>query len=205
MNMTTITDLISQYGYIGIALLIALENIFPPIPSEVILTFTGFLTLTHGLSIPGAILAATIGSIIGALVLYGAGRLLKVERLESIVSGRIGQVLRLKASDIEKASNYFLKHGGKTIFLGRFIPIIRSMISIPAGMTKYPLGHFVMLSVFGTIIWNTVLIYLGHSVGSAWPKIVAGFESYSHIAAIAIVILFIIGVAWWYFKKKRPA
>ncbi|KRM57668.1 DedA family protein [Secundilactobacillus malefermentans] len=205
MNMTTITDLISQYGYIGIALLIALENIFPPIPSEVILTFTGFLTLTHGLSIVGAIIAATVGSIAGALVLYGAGRLLKVERLEAIINGRLGKILRLKATDIEKASNYFLKHGGKTIFLGRFVPIIRSMISIPAGMTKYPLTHFMTLSIIGTLIWNTVLIYLGHSVGSAWPTIVAGFSSYSKIAAVLILIGLVTGAIWWYVKKKKAA
>ena len=205
MNMTTITDLISQYGYIGIALLIALENIFPPIPSEVILTFTGFLTLTHGLSIVGAIIAATVGSIAGALVLYGAGRLLKVERLEAIINGRLGKILPLKATDIEKASNYFLKHGRKTIFFWRFDPIIRSMISIPAGMTKYPLTHFMTLSIIGTLIWNTVLIYLGHSVGSAWPTIVAGFSSYSKIAAVLILIGLVTGAIWWYVKKKKAA
>lgn len=105
MNTQTIMTLINQYGYLAIVFLIALENVFPPIPSEVILTFTGFLTLTTHLTVWGAIIAATVGSIIGAIVLYGVGRLVSVERLSRFVETRAGRLLRLKQTDIERAGN----------------------------------------------------------------------------------------------------
>src|SRR5699024_9890314 len=119
MNTTVLTELINQYGYLAIALLIALENIFPPIPSEVILTFAGFLTLNSELHMLGVIVASTIGAVLGALILYLAGHLLSAERLEKILSGKVGQLLHFNDKDIAKSISFFKKHGSKAIFFGR--------------------------------------------------------------------------------------
>ena len=131
-----IIQIIENWGYLGVGLLIAIENIFPPIPSEVILAFGGFVTTKTALNVVGVIIAATLGSTIGAIVLYLIGKILNKERLERIISGKIGKVLRLKKSDIEKADKWFDTKGQKTVFICRFIPIVRSLISIPAGMSE---------------------------------------------------------------------
>ena len=136
---TTIIDFISNYGYLAVAILIAVENIFPPIPSEVILTFGGFLTTYTSLEVPGVVAAATFGSLAGAAVLYGAGMLLNKERLKKIVSGRAGKLLGLKAGDVEKADGWFQKTGTKAVFFCRCVPVVRSLISIPAGMSRMKL------------------------------------------------------------------
>ena len=125
-----ITEVMNTYGYIGILLLIALENIFPPIPSEVILTFGGFMTTTSNMSIIGVIIVSTIGSIVGAIVLYGIGLLIDVNRLEKIVD-KWGHILRLTSKDINKANAWFHKFGVWAVFLGRLVPLVRSLISIP--------------------------------------------------------------------------
>lgn len=128
MSENTITELINQYGYFGIAFLIAIENIFPPIPSELVLVFTGYLTVTSKLTIWGSVLSATFGALAGAMVLYGVGRLLSVKQIEKLVSGRFGKLMHLKPTDIEKAARYFNNHGGKAILIGRCIPVVRSLI-----------------------------------------------------------------------------
>lgn len=190
-------SIMENYGYVGIMLLIALENIFPPVPSEVILTFGGFMTTTTNMSILGVVIASTIGSVIGAGVLYFIGLQLDVERLDKIVE-RWGHILRLTKKDVHKADAWFDKYGPWTVFFCRFVPLIRSLISIPAGMSNMKLGLFFLLTTLGTLIWNIVLVYLGASVGASWEEIVAKMEIYSDIVyvvlallAIAFVIIFI--------------
>ncbi|MFT8837644.1 DedA family protein [Liquorilactobacillus satsumensis] len=202
MNTATLTDLINQYGYFGIAALIALENIFPPIPSEVILTFSGFITLSSRLSVTGTIIAATIGAVIGALVLYALGRLLSAKRLERLLAGRTGKLLHLKSSDVARAAAFFKRHGGQAVFFGRFIPLIRSLISLPAGMSGYPLGRFLLFSTLGTLIWNTVLILVGRLAGHTWPHIVTTIEGYGKLLLL-IVLLVAVLAFWWYHRQKR--
>ena len=131
---SVITGLVSRFGYWGVLLLIAVENIFPPIPSEVILTFGGFLTTCTEMTPPGIILFSTLGSVAGAIVLYGVGRLLAPQRLEALLSGRVGRVLKMESADVHKASDWFAAHGWPSVFYCRCIPILRSLISIPAGM-----------------------------------------------------------------------
>ena len=131
---SVITGLVSRFGYWGVLLLIAVENIFPPIPSEVILTFGGFLTTCTEMTPPGVILFSTLGSVAGAIVLYGVGRLLAPQRLEALLSGRVGRVLKMESADVHKASDWFAAHGWPSVFYCRCIPILRSLISIPAGM-----------------------------------------------------------------------
>lgn len=190
-------EIMNEYGYIGIMFLIAIENVFPPIPSEVILTFGGFMTTTSNLSMTGVVISATAGSVIGAIVLYIIGLLLDVTVLEKIVN-KWGSILRITINDIHKADNWFNRYGAWTIFLCRFVPIIRSLISIPAGMAKMNLGLFLPLTILGTLIWNIVLVYLGASVGASWEIIVQYMEIYSKfiyvilcLLVIALVIVFI--------------
>lgn len=202
MDTTVLTELIGQYGYLGIALLIALENIFPPIPSEVVLTFTGFLTLTAGLNVLGAITAATIGAVLGATILYAVGHFLSVERLEKLLNGKLGQTLRFKAKDLNKATNFFQKNGILALFFGRFVPVVRSLISVPAGMTHYKFTSFIILTTLGTLIWNTVLIFVGRMAGSAWPQIVAMIETYSLVTVIILALAFV-GGGFYFFNRKK--
>lgn len=149
MNSSLLTNLINDYGYFGIALLLALENIFPPIPSEIILGFTGFLTISSNLDIFGSIIAATIGALIGALILYFFGKIISVGRLEQLLTGRLGKILHFKPADLERASSFFNRHGNSAVFFGRFVPVVRSLISIPAGMSNYSLGRFIFFQLWG--------------------------------------------------------
>lgn len=198
-----IIQMMNQFGYFGVFFLIALENIFPPIPSEVILLFGGFMTTYTKLNVIGVVIASTLGSLLGAIVLYYIGKILNKERLKKIIHGKIGKVLRLKASDIDKADHWFDTKGNKTVFFCRFIPIVRSLISIPAGMSEMPMGKFLIYTTVGTMIWNTVLTVLGNKVGENWEDILLIFENYSHIAAIVLVIIFIVGVYYFYHKKLK--
>ena len=187
-----IISIMNQFGYLGVFLLIAIENIFPPIPSEVILLFSGFMTTYTSLNIVGMIIASTLGSLVGAIALYYIGKILNKERLKKIVAGKIGKVLRLKAKDIDKADAWFDTKGNKTVFFCRFIPIVRSLISIPAGMSEMPMPKFLVYTILGSAIWNTVLVVLGNQVGEKWTSILHIFDQYSHIVLILLIILFIV-------------
>ena len=198
-----IINIMEQVGYLGVFLLIAIENIFPPIPSEVILVFGGFMTTYTSLNIPIMILAATLGSLLGAIVLYYIGKIFNKERLKRIVNGKIGKVLRLKASDIEKADKWFDTKGNKTVFFCRFIPIVRSLISIPAGMSEMPMQKFLIYTILGSLIWNTVLIIVGSIVGDKWETIVGYLDNFSNIILIILVIIFVVAMYYWFVIRKK--
>ena len=193
-----ILTIMEQFGYIGVFLLIAIENIFPPIPSEVILLFGGFMTTYTKLNIVIMIIAATLGSILGAIVLYYIGKIFNKDRLKKIISGKIGKILRLKNSDIDKADKWFDTKGNKTVFFCRFIPIVRSLISIPAGMSEMPMCKFLVYTTFGSLIWNTVLVVIGSIVGENWTSILTIFDTYSSIVVVVIAIIFVICVYLFY-------
>lgn len=196
-----IINIMNEFGYLGIALLIAIENIFPPIPSEVILTFGGFMTTYSKINVIGVVISSTIGSAIGAIILYLVGRIFSKERLEKIVDGKIGSLLHFKNQDIEKANSWFEKKGNFTVFFCRFVPIVRSLISIPAGMTKMKFPQFIILTTIGSLIWNSVLVYLGVITGSSWEKVVRYVQSYSKIVLIGILLVLAIGLLVLYKKK----
>lgn len=198
-----ITEFMEQFGYIGIFLLIALENVFPPIPSEVILTFGGFMTTYTNMTVVGVIIAATIGSVLGAVILYGAGYILNVDRLEAIID-KWGKYLRLKKEDVRKADAWFDKYGYWTVLFCRMIPLIRSLISIPAGMAKMKFGLFLLFTTIGTLIWNIILVSVGAAVGGSWEKIVEFMDVYSNIAYAVIgvgIVIFLI----WFIRRWRKA
>ena len=196
-----IVSVMSEYGYFGIFLLIMLENVFPPIPSEVILTVGGFMTTTTTMTIPGVILASTAGSVVGAAVLYGVGLLLDVERLEKIID-KYGSWLRVKKQDIHKADAWFDRFGIWTVFFGRLIPLVRSLISIPAGMSNMKFWLFISFTTLGTLLWNTVLVFVGEAVGENREQIMRQLELYSNLV-YALIVVGAIAAVWYYAKKIR--
>jgi len=197
-----IISLMEQFGYLGILLLIMIENVFPPIPSEVILCFGGFMTNSTSLTVLGVVIFSTIGSVLGAIILYLIGKILNKERLIKIVSGKIGKILRLKKKDIEMADKWFDTKGAKTVFFCRFIPIVRSLISIPAGMSEMPFIKFLILTTLGTLIWNTVLTILGSIMGEKWHVIAEIIDKYASIVLVILIIIFIVGIVLFYKKRK---
>lgn len=200
---TWITSIMADFGYIGIFVLIMIENLFPPIPSEIILTFGGFMTTVTSLNVVMVIIVATLGSVVGAILLYKVASYFGKERLTKIVL-KYGRILRLKESDIERAENFFLKYGSWAVFLCRMIPLIRSLISIPAGMTKMKMSKFLILTTAGSLLWNTVLIGLGAMLGESWSEIVVFMDSFSTIIYSIIAILVVVGLGFFFrarFKK----
>ena len=198
-----IIDIVNKFGYMGIILLIAVENIFPPIPSEVILTFGGFATTISSITVIGTIIAATIGSVIGAIVLYWIGRVLNEERIDKIVDSKVGKILGLKKDDIHKAFSWFDNKGKFAVFFGRFIPIVRSLVSVPAGMAKMPMVAFLVLTTVGSLIWNTVLITLGRIAGASWNRIAEYIGGYSDIVFGGFIVVFVLGIIAFYLKKSK--
>lgn len=198
-----IINIMNSYGYIGVFLLILIENIFLPIPSELILLFGGFMTTYTKLNIIGMIISSTLGSLIGALLLYKIGTIFSKEKLKILISGKLGRVLKLKNSDIDNANKWFTNEGKKTVFFGRFIPLIRSIISIPAGINKMNISKFITYTLLGSIIWNLVLIILGHIVGRNWKAILKIFKLYSRFSLLLLFILLIILITKLYKNKSK--
>lgn len=201
-----IIDIMNQWGYLGVFFLIAVENIFPPIPSEVILLFGGALTaaaLGGKLSVFWMIVAATLASLAGAILLYYIGKILKTERLKKIVSGKVGKVLRLKPADIDRADKWFDEKGNITVFFCRCVPLLRSLISIPAGMSEMKMGKFVLYTVVGSAIWNTILVTIGHNLGNNWESILGFFDNFSHIVVAICIVVAVAVLVWWFGFYRR--
>lgn len=190
-------NIMSKYGYIGVFFLILIENIFPPIPSEVILLLSGFMTHTSNLKVPLLILSSTLSSLLGAYILYFLGKILNEERINNIVNSKIGKILHLKLNDIKKSINWFNKKGSISVFFGRCIPIIRSLISIPAGISKMDIKIFTIYTFCGSLIWNTLLISLGKYLQNNWVIIIKYLKIYKEY--VLIILLVIISI---YILKK---
>ena len=175
-----ILTVLEEYGYFGVLALILIENLFPPIPSELILTFGGFLTVARQLSAGWMIAAATAGSVIGAMLLYGIGMFMDTERLEKLAD-RHGRWLRITRHDIRRADGWFRKHGPWTVLVCRVIPLVRSLISIPAGMAGMNFPLFLLLTALGSLVWNSILIGLGMQLGAHWQLVIGYMDTYSVI------------------------
>lgn len=193
-----VTDVIKSSGYLGVAGLIALENIFPPIPSEVILPLAGVLSGQGRFSYFGVVAAATAGSVIGAFVLYAVGYQLGKERVLRLVKRR-GHWLFLTEDDLHRASGWFDRHGGKSVLLGRCVPGVRSLISIPAGIEHMPLGRFTIYTAVGSGVWNAALVGLGWWLGSQWQQV----SQYVQYVEYAIWAGIIIAIAWFVWRRWR--
>ena len=198
-----IIKIMNNFGYLGVFLLIAIENVFPPIPSEVILLFGGFMTTFSDMNIVGVIISSTLGSVLGAIILYYIGKIFNKERLKKIITSKPGKILRLKPEDIDKADEWFDTKGNKTVFFCRFVPIIRSLISIPAGMSEMPMKKFLIYTAAGSLIWNAALTIAGSIVGENWTSILDIMDKYSHIILVLLIIIFVIAVVLFYKKRKK--
>ncbi len=184
-----ILQVMSELGYVGIVLLMFLENVFPPIPSELIMPAAGFAAARGELSLVGVIVAGGIGSVLGAIVLYAVGRMLNEQRLIELTD-RYGKWLLLSSNDIRKADGWFDRHGKKVVFFGRLIPGIRSLLSIPAGMSGMPFGQFLLYTSLGTTLWSGMLAMAGYQLGSHYEVIELWLAPVSKVVlAICLVVL----------------
>ena len=193
-----VTDIVEDLGYIGLLLMISLENVFPPIPSEIVLPLAGYLTGQGRRWFPGAVLAATAGSVLGALVLYYVGYYFGEHRLRSIVR-KIGKWAMISESDIDKADAWFDRHDRKAVLIGRLFPVVRSLISIPAGIRRMQLTHFIVYTAIGSAIWNSVLIGIGWILGDNWDDV----EQYVGYLQYLVILAVLVGAGWFILAKAR--
>lgn len=196
-----VIQVMNSFGYIGIFLLILIENLFPPIPSEVILTFGGFMTTYTNMNVTGVIAASTAGSVIGAIILYYGGKMIPRQKLEKLLDGKAGTWLHFDKQDVEDAVTWFDKKGKTAVLICRCVPIIRSLISIPAGMAQMNFFNFVTLTTLGSLVWNTVLVCAGAFTGESWGKVLDIMGTYSEITVLVIgAVTF--GACSIFFRKK---
>jgi len=201
-----IISLMSQFGYFGVFFLIFIENIFPPIPSEVILAFGGFATTVpeYNMSMVGVVIASTLGSVAGAILLYWIGAKFNVDVIERFVA-KWGHILRLKVEDIEKADKWFEKRGILAVFLCRMVPVLRSLISIPAGMAKMKFQTFMLFTVLGTLIWNILLVAAGAALGANWHTIVSILGTYQDLTFVVFALIAIALIVWFIRRNKAKS
>ena len=206
--MTTATDgswltalvdwavsLMEVIGPAGAGLAIALENVFPPLPSEVILPMAGLTASRGTFTLFEALVWTTLGSIVGAFLLYGLGRRLGAERLRAVAA----RIPLMHADDVDRTVAWFERHGGKAVFFGRMLPIFRSLISIPAGVTRMPVWRFGLLTAAGSLVWNTVFVLAGFLLGESWHVV----EMYADILQYVVIGAAIVGVAWFVAARTR--
>ena len=167
---TWVQDVIESLGYLGVALLVIAENVFPPIPSEIVLPFAGFVARRGDGSVVVMVLAATIGSVIGALVLYAIAAAIGPDRIHMFVV-RFGKWFGVKESDMVRAEAWFDRRSNVAVLVGRCVPLIRSLVSIPAGFRRMPFGRFIVLTALGSAVWNVALIGAGAALGDQWDKV----------------------------------
>jgi membrane protein DedA with SNARE-associated domain len=194
-----VVDVIDRLGPVGVGGLIALENVLPPIPSEVILPFAGFAANRGDINVVAAWVAATIGGLLGAWVLYGVGAAFGTERLEQLAAKR--WFFLFSASDLARGERFFEKHGAKVILFGRCIPLVRSIVSVPAGLERMNPVRFTLLTVLGSGVWNAVFIGAGYGAGDNWESIEGYIKPFSYLA----VALLGLGVLYLVVRRARES
>lgn len=187
-----VTDVIDKLGYVGVALLVALENLFPPIPSEIIMPFAGFVARDGGATLPGMILAATVGSLVGAVVLYGIAAWIGPDRLDRFLV-RYGKWFRLTPADVDKAERWFDKRSDFAVLVCRCIPLVRSLISIPAGFRRMDLKRFLLLTLIGSLVWNAALVIAGYVLRDNWEDV----EPIIGVVQWIVIALILVAIGWY--------
>jgi membrane protein DedA with SNARE-associated domain len=196
-----IIEAMNHYGYLAIMVFVVLENILPFVPSELVLTFAGLMTTQSAMTVPGVILDATILSVVGSLGLYGIGRFISEDRLAALVDTKLGRLVGFKKDDIYKSTEWFQKKGKYSVLFCRCVPVLRCLISLPAGTSKMNLPIFILFTFIGSLLWNLLLVNLGAAAGNNWETIVhkLGFAT----SVIGAVVLCACGAAFLLFLKKR--
>ena len=192
-----VQDVINQFGYFGVALLVVIENIFPPIPSEIVLPFAGFVAqqgsagvAQSDTSVIGMMIAATIGSVVGALILYVISSAIGPERLRAFVQ-RFGRWFGVKQTDLLRAEAWFDRRSFVAVLVGRCVPLIRSIVSIPAGFRRMKLTSFILLTAVGSAVWNIALIGAGALLGDQWERVGEYVGVFQWLVIGAILVLLV--------------
>lgn len=193
-----VTRVIDAIGYLGVAFLVALENVFPPIPSEVVLPAAGFWAKENGGIGPLIlmIVAATVGSVVGAWILYGVARVIGRDRLKALIA-KYGRWLGIKVKDVDKAETWFDKREYLAVLVCRCVPLVRSLVSIPAGFSEMPIGRFTLYTAIGSAIWNTALILVGYAAHSYQDEVESVIGYVQYVVLLAIVV----AVGWFLWKR----
>jgi membrane protein DedA with SNARE-associated domain len=187
-----ITGFVVRSGYVGVFLLMLAENIVPPIPSELIMPLAGFTAARGQLSLVLVILAGTAGSLLGAVLWYFVGKRMGLERLKHLAA-RHGRWVTLSPADVDRADDWFRRHGAKAVFFGRLIPTVRTLISVPAGIADMPLPGFLAWSALGTVLWTTLLAGAGYLLQSQYERV----ADYLNPVSTVVVVLII---AWYFYR-----
>jgi membrane protein DedA with SNARE-associated domain len=185
------TNFVEQTGYVGIALLMLLENVFPPIPSELIMPMGGFAAARGSLSLPGVVVAGGIGSLAGALFWYGVGRWIGCERLRDFAA-RHGAWLTLSPAEVDRAQTWFRRHGWLAVLIGRLVPGVRTLISVPAGIAGMPLRPFLLFSAAGTVAWTTLLATAGYMLEDHYHAVASWLNPLANVVVASLVILYLV-------------
>ncbi len=197
--------IMEQFGLLGVTVMMFLENVFPPIPSELIMPAAGFAAAMGKMNLVLVIIAGTLGSVLGALPLYYLGTVFDEKRLFSLAE-KYGKYVLVKPSDVTNAQDWFHKYGKTVIFFGRMIPAIRSLISIPAGMARMSMLPFLVLTAIGSAIWTTILAYAGYILGANYEQVEAFIEPISKIVVIVVLcigaVIAFIRIKSVFFDKK---
>ena len=201
MMSSFVTDLVERLGGPGAGLAVALENLFPPIPSEVILPLAGFLAGQGRMSLIGAIAWTTLGSVAGAVVLYYAGAALGRDRMRAIAV----RLPLVKLSDVDRTEAWFARHGRKTVLFGRMVPIFRSLISIPAGVERMPLPTFLLCTAVGSLVWNTAFVLAGYALGANWPVVETYAGRFQQVVMVAVAVAVVSFVVLRLRRHRMPA
>lgn len=194
-----ILSIMNNFGYLGISVLMFVENLFPPIPSEIVLGFGGFMTTRTTMTRFGVIASATLGVLAGNILLYTLGTKLTGQKMSDFVD-RYGKKIGVSSADAKRALAFYTRHEDFSVFLCRMIPGMRSLISIPAGMAGIKPLRFLLLSGLGTVLWNTVLVFVSASLGENWKAILGILDTYSYVVYVLFVIL---GIYFFYRLWKR--
>lgn len=197
-----IEQIILLLGYPGISLVMLAENLFPPIPSELVMPFAGFLAVDGRLSLPLAIAAGTSGSVAGAVILYHIGRWADGPLIRRFLR-RYGRWVQVSEADLDRVLGYFDRYGESIVFFGRLIPIVRSLISVPAGMHGMPLGRFILFSTLGSLIWTSLLTYAGVLLGANWPRILLWTKQYERVTLVGLALAVVAYVAARWARGRR--
>ena len=196
-----IINTISQWGYVGIFFVMLAESIFPPIPSELIIPFAGFAAANGDLNFFGVIAAATVGAVVGMLPWYFAGRLFGLKRVR-LLADRFGRWLTLNADEIDVAVAFFQRFGPVIVLFGRLMPIIRTLISVPAGLARMPLPVFLFASTAGALIWNTVLTSAGYLLHEHYELVEVILDPLTIIVLALVVVLYLYRLVTWRPSKQ---
>jgi membrane protein DedA with SNARE-associated domain len=199
-----IVNTMNSLGYLGIGLLMFLENLFPPIPSELIMPLAGYTATTPNTQIQvlPAIAVGVIGTIVGAVPWYYAGSILGKARLEALADS-YGKWIGISSADIEKSINWFQKHGSKAVLFGRLVPGIRTLISVPAGLSKMPLAPFFIYSTIGTIGWVTLLTYAGYFLGQNYKLVESYIDIISKVVVVGVLLAIATFIGYRLWRRSR--